>query len=32
LREHFTGDEILVHDRDRIGLEAMILRRGRMGG
>jgi hypothetical protein len=26
LREHFTGDEILVHGRDGIGLEAMVLR------
>ncbi len=32
LREHFTGDEILVHGRDGIGLEAMALRRGRMRG
>ena len=32
LREHFTGDEILVHGRDGIGLEAMVLRRSRMSG
>ena len=32
LPEHFTGDEILVHGRDGIGLEAMVLRRGRMSG
>ena len=31
-REHLTGDEILAHARDRIGLKAMVLRRGRMSG
>jgi hypothetical protein len=30
LREHLTGDEILADARDRICLEAMVLRRGRM--
>jgi hypothetical protein len=32
LREHLTGDEILANARDGIGLEAMLLRRGRMSG
>jgi hypothetical protein len=32
LREHLTGNEILAHGRDGIGLEAMILRRWRMSG
>ena len=32
LREHVTSDEILAHARDGIGLETMVLRRGRMSG
>jgi hypothetical protein len=31
LREYLAGYEILAHARDGIGLEAMILRGGRMG-
>ena len=31
LREYLAGYEILAHARDGIGLEAMILRCGRMG-
>ena len=29
LREHITRDEILPHHHDRVGLKAMLLRRGR---
>ncbi len=32
LREHLTGDEVLMHGRDWIVLEAMLLRRDRMSG
>jgi hypothetical protein len=32
LREYLTGDEVLMHDRDWIVLEAMLLRRDRMSG
>jgi hypothetical protein len=32
LREHLTGDEILMHGREWIVLEAMLLRRDRMSG
>ena len=31
MREHITGDEILAHRHDGIGLKAVILRGGGMG-